>query len=348
MKFTAKTIADYLEDAKIIGNPDREITAFAKIEEGKKGTISFLANPKYYSYLYTTKSSIVIVNEDMTIDKPVFATLIVVKDAYQAFAKLLEMYAEYLYEPKIGVEKPSFIHDTASLGDNIYIGAFTYISNNVKIGDNVQIYPQVYIGENVTIGNNCILFPGTKIYHDCSIGDNCILHGGVVIGADGFGFAPNKGNQFKKVMQIGNVQIGNNVEIGANTTIDRATLGSTIIKNGVKLDNLIQIAHNVVIEENTVIAALTGISGSTKIGANCMIGGQVGMVGHIEIADEVKIAAQSGIAKAVKQKGATLLGSPAVNALDYQKSYVVFKNLPNILDEIRQLKKEINELKSAK
>ncbi len=339
MKFTAQQIADALQ-GRVDGNKDISVSSLSKIEEGKPGTLSFLANPAYEKYIYDTEASLVIVNEDFKPEKEIKTTLIRVKDAYMAFAQLLELYQQSKPQ-KTGISPKAFIADTAQVGNNVYIGEFAVIGENSVIGDNSRIYPNTTIGDNVKVGNDTTLFAGVKIYDECIIGNECTLHAGVVIGADGFGFAPQQDADFKKVPQIGNVVLEDRVEIGANTTIDRATLGSTIIKRGVKLDNLIQIAHNVVIGENTVIAAQTGISGSTKIGKNCMIGGQVGMIGHITIADEVKIAAQSGIGKSITVKGAIVEGSPAFNARDFQKSYIHFRNLDKQVKRINNLEHKI-------
>ncbi|HRV52391.1 MAG: UDP-3-O-acylglucosamine N-acyltransferase [Bacteroidetes bacterium ADurb.Bin141] len=338
MKFTAQQIAELLKGS-VEGNPQVEVSGLSKIEEGKPGTLSFLANPKYNAYIYTTKASIVIVNSAFEAENPVEATLIRVADAYKSFASLLEIYNQIVNDKK-GIEQPSFIDPSATIGKDVYIGAFAYIGKNSVVGDGVKIYPQCYVGDNVVIKDNTTLFAGCRVYSFCQIGKECNLHAGVIIGADGFGFAPNEQNNYKKVPQIGNVIIEDYVEVGAGTTIDRATLGSTIIRKGVKLDNLIQIAHNVEIGENTVIAAQTGVAGSTKIGKNCMIGGQVGIVGHLSIADGVKIAAQSGIGTSITTEGEIVQGSPAFNISDYKRTYVVFKKLP-------QLERKINELEKT-
>ena len=298
MKFTAAQIAVILE-GEVEGNPEIEVSKLSKIEEGEPESLSFLANPKYTQFIYTTKASIVIVNKIFKAEKEINSTLIRVEDAYKSFSKLLEYYNQVKMN-KTGIESPVFISKSAIYGENIYIGAFAYLGENIKIGNNTKIYPNVYIGDNVTIGDNVILFSGAKIYSDTIIGDNCVIHSSAILGADGFGFAPNEQGEFIKVPQTGNVIIEDNVDVGAATSIDRATLGSTIIRKGVKLDNHIQIAHNVEIGKNTVIAAQTGIAGSTKIGENCMIGGQVGIVGHITIGNNVKIQAQSGIGRNVK------------------------------------------------
>ncbi|WP_046745566.1 UDP-3-O-(3-hydroxymyristoyl)glucosamine N-acyltransferase [Kordia zhangzhouensis] len=339
MKFTATQIAGILE-GDIVGNPDIEVSKLSKIEEGTEGSLTFLANPKYTQYIYNTKASITIVGKDFSPEEDVATTLIKVEDAYKSFSKLLEYYNKVKLN-KVGIEQPVFISETAQYGKELYFGAFSYMGENVKIGDYVKVYPNAYIGDNVTIGNNVIIFAGAKIYSESVIGDNCVIHSGAIVGADGFGFAPNEKGEYQKVPQTGNVILEENVDIGAGTTIDRATLGSTIIRKGVKLDNQIQIAHNVEIGKNTVIAAQTGIAGSTKIGENCMIGGQVGIVGHITIGNNVRIQAQSGIGRNVKD-GETLQGSPALNYGDYNKSYVYFKNLPKLAKSINQLEKKTN------
>ena len=338
MKFTAAQIAVILE-GEVDGNPEIEVSKLSKIEEGGPESLSFLANPKYTQFIYTTKASIVIVNKIFKAEKEINSTLIRVEDAYKSFSKLLEYYNQVKMN-KTGIENPVFISKSAIYGENIYIGAFAYLGENIKIGNNTKIYPNVYIGDNVTIGDNVILFSGAKIYSDTIVGDNCVIHSSAILGADGFGFAPNEKGEFIKVPQTGNVIIEDNVDIGAATSIDRATLGSTIIRKGVKLDNHIQIAHNVEIGKNTVIAAQTGIAGSTKIGENCMIGGQVGIVGHITIGNNVKIQAQSGIGRNLKDNE-TLQGSPALPYSDYNKSYVHFKNLPKTMNRINILEKTI-------
>jgi len=339
MKFTAKQIAQILE-GDIVGNPEEEVSTLSKIEEGKKGSLTFLSNPKYNSYLYTTEASITIVNKTFELEKEVSTTLIKVENAYKSFSKLLEFYNQ-VKNNKEGREQPHFISDSAIIGNGEYIGAFAYIGNNVSIGENVKIYPNSYIGDNVTIGNDCTIFAGVKIYSETEIGNNCIFHSGVVIGSDGFGFAPNEEGEFRKVPQIGNVIIEDNVDIGASSTIDRATLGSTIIRKGVKLDNQIQVAHNVEIGKNTVIAAQTGIAGSTKVGENSMIGGQVGIAGHLTLGNNLKIQAQSGISKNLKDNE-VVQGTPAFGYSDFNKSYVYFKNLPKIVEKINKIEKEIN------
>lgn len=337
MKFTALQIANILE-GEVDGNPEIEVSKLSKIEEGESGSLTFLSNPKYTSYIYSTEASITIVDRAFSPEEKLQTTLIRVENPYKAFSKLLEYY-NMVKLNKTGVEEPVFLSKSASLGQNIYLGAFSYIGDNVQIGDNVKIFPGVYIGDNVSIGNNVIVFAGAKIYSETSIGNHCVIHSSVVLGADGFGFTPNENGEYKKVPQIGNVIIEDHVDIGAATTIDRATLGSTIIRKGVKLDNQIQIAHNVEIGENTVIAAQSGIAGSTKIGKNCMIGGQVGIAGHLVIGNGVKIQAQSGIGRNVKDNE-TLQGSPALNYGDYNKSYVHFKNFPKIIDRLNTIEKK--------
>jgi UDP-3-O-[3-hydroxymyristoyl] glucosamine N-acyltransferase len=338
LKFTAAQIAVILE-GEVEGNSEIEVSKLSKIEEGGPGSLSFLANPKYTQFIYTTKASIVIVNKIFKAEKEIHSTLIRVEDAYKSFSKLLEYYNQVKMN-KTGIESPVFISKSATYGENLYIGAFAYLGENIKIGNNTKIYPNVYIGDNVVIGDNVILFSGAKIYSDTLIGDNCVIHSSAILGADGFGFAPNEQGEFIKVPQTGNVVIEDNVDVGAATSIDRATLGSTIIRKGVKLDNHIQIAHNVEIGKNTVIAAQTGIAGSAKIGENCMIGGQVGIAGHITIGNNVKIQAQSGIGRNVKDNE-TLQGSPALPYSDYNKSYVHFKNLPKTMSRINILEKTI-------
>ncbi len=341
MEFTAKQIAELLQGT-VEGDPETKVSRLAKIEEGTPGSLTFLANPAYAPYIYDTQASIVITNNDFQLEKPVTATLVRVANAYECFAKLLEIY-NTIRRNKSGIEANAFIESSATVGKDIYAGAFCYVGKDAKIGDRVKIYPNVYIGDNCTIGDDTTLFPGVKIYSDCIIGKQVTLHSGVIVGGDGFGFQPNAENNYKKVAQIGNVIIEDHVEVGANSTIDRATLGSTIIRKGVKLDNLIQIAHNVEIGENTVIAAQTGVAGSTKIGKNCMIGGQVGIVGHIQIADGVKIAAQSGIGTSITTPNDIVQGSPAFNIGDYKRSYVMFRKLPELERKIQELQKIIRE-----
>ncbi len=345
MKFTAIQIAKIL-DGEIFGNKNVEVFSLSKIEEGEDGSLTFLSNPKYTPFIYSTKASIVIVNKDFVPEKEIETTLIKVEDAYLAFSTLLEFYSKVKSE-KLGIETPSYISESATIGTNLYLGAFSYISANVSIGDNAKIYPNVYIGDNVKIGDNAIIHAGSKIYSETIIGSNCTLHAGVILGSDGFGFVPSAEGTYNKIPQIGNVIIEDNVDIGAATTIDRATLGSTIIRKGVKLDNQIQIAHNVEIGENTVIAAQTGVAGSTKIGEHCMIGGQVGIVGHIVIGNNVKIQAQAGVGRNIKDDE-MIQGSPAMGYSDFNKSYVYFKKLPELVATINALEKDFKALNEKK
>lgn len=342
MEFKAKDIAALLQGV-IEGNQEVTVCDVSKIEEGRPNTLAFLANPKYEHYIYTTEASVVLVNKDFAPSKPVTCTLIRVESAYDAIATLLQMY-ETMHPKPTGVEHPSFIGENTIMGEKHYVGAFAYIGKNVKIGTNVKIYPHAYIGDGVRIGNDTTINAGVKIYQGCIIGNSCIVHAGTVIGADGFGFAP-AGSTYKKIPQIGNVILEDNVEIGANTCIDRATMGSTVIKQGVKLDNLIQIAHNVIVGENTVIAAQTGVAGTAKIDPNCMIGGQVGIVGHLTIGAGSRIAAQSGIGNSTEENS-VIQGSPAFAVGKYQKSYVLFRKLPDLYKQLNELEKEIKRLKS--
>lgn len=343
MQFSAQQIAGLLQGT-IEGNAEVTVSNLSKIEEGKQGTLSFLANPLYTPYIYDTNASIVIVNKSLKLEKPVKSTctLIRVEDAYGSFATLLEMYNQIKLN-KTGIEQPSHISASAKVGTDCYVGAFAYIGENVKIGNNVKIYPQCYIGDNTTIGDNTVLFAGVKIYHDCVIGKDCTIHASSVVGSDGFGFAPNSENNYKKVPQIGNVIIEDHVEIGSNTSIDRATLGSTIIRKGAKLDNLIQIAHNVEIGENTVMAGGSFVAGSTKIGKNVMMGGQAGVIGHLKIADGVKIAGQSGVGNNIEKEGEIVQGSPAFAIGDYKRSYVLFRGLQKLNDRIRELELKLKK-----
>lgn len=342
---TAKELAAVIH-GKVQGNPEVLVDGLSKIEEGTPGSLSFLAHPKYLNYLYTTQSSVIILNEDFVLEQavPSTCTLILVKDARETFSGLINFYAQKIIPEKTGIESPVFIGENTSIDGVSYLGALSYIGKNVKLGKNVKVYPGVYIGDHVVIGDETIIYPGVKIYDRTEIGGHCILQAGAIIGSDGFGFAPNQENNYQKIQHIGNVIIEDYVEIGANTTIDKATIGNTRICKGVKLDNLIQVAHNVSIGENTVIAAQTGIAGSTKIGKNCMIGGQVGIVGHLTIADGTKIAAQSGVGSDVAKAGVILQGSPAYEIGDYKRSYVLFKNLPSLKKEVDELKKELKSL----
>jgi UDP-3-O-[3-hydroxymyristoyl] glucosamine N-acyltransferase len=342
MKFKAQMIASFLK-GEIDGNPEAEVENIAKIEEGRPGTLSFLSNPKYEKYIYETQSSIVLVNKDFKPEKPVQATLIRVENAYEAFASLLELYQQAKPQ-KTGVHNLASVREDAILGENVYVGDFTVIESKARIGNNAKIYPQVYIGEGAEIGEGCILYAGVKVYEGCKIGKNCIIHSGAVIGADGFGFAPQADKSYKKIPQIGIVVLGDNVEIGANTCIDRATMGATIIANGVKLDNLIQIAHNVEVGENTAMAAQTGIAGSAKIGKNNVFAGQVAVVGHISIGNDVKIGGQSGIMKDVKD-GELLQGAPAINFKDFWKAVAIFNKLPDLRYQVMQHERDLKDLK---
>jgi UDP-3-O-[3-hydroxymyristoyl] glucosamine N-acyltransferase len=342
MKVTAKELA-YLLQGDIVGNEEVSIDSISKIDQSQPNTLSFLANPKYEEYIYTCLSAIVLVSKDFAPKQDITATLIKVADPYAAFTFLLEKYAEQSTNKK-GIEQPSFIADSAVLGTDIYIGAFAYISAGVEVGNHTKVFPNVYIGEGVVIGENCIIYPGVNIYYGCKIGDNCIVHAGTVIGADGFGHAPQADGTYKKIPQTGNVVIESHVEIGANTTIDRATIGSTIIRKGVKLDNLIQVAHNADIGENTVIAAQTGVSGSTTIGSNCMIGGQVGFVGHIKVAEGSKIGAQSGIMNEIKESNKAWIGSPIYEIKQSFKMQAVYRNLPDLQSRVNELERLVKEL----
>ncbi len=339
MKFTAEQIAGIL-DGEVVGNPNAEVYKLSKIEEGTEGALTFLSNPKYTNFIYTTKASITIVNNTFIPEDTLTTTLIKVEDAYGAFTKLLEFY-DQAKGNKTGIEQPSVISENVKYGENLYLGSFSYIGANVTIGNNVKIYPNCFIGDNSIIGDNVSIFAGAKIYSETEIGNNCDIYSGVIIGSDGFGFAPNADGTFTKIPQIGNVIIEDNVDIGSCTTIDRATMGSTIIRKGVKLDNHIQIGHNVEIGENTVIAAQSGVAGSTKIGKNCMIGGQVGIGGHLKIGNNVGIQGQSGVSKNLKD-GEMVKGTPAFNIADYNKALVHFKNLSKIVAELEKLKKIIN------
>lgn len=338
MEFTALQIAGLL-NGTVEGDPEVKVSNLSKIEEGLPGTMTFLANPRYTPHLYTTKATIVVVNNDFPVTQPVTATLIRVADAYSSFARLLEMF-HAMNSGKKGISQQAFIAPSASPGENAYVGEFSVIGEHVKIGKDVKVYPQVFIGDNVTIGDGCTFYPGVKVYHNCVIGNNCTFHSGVVIGSDGFGFAPQQDNNYQKIPQVGNVIIEDYVEIGSNTTIDRATLGSTIIRHGVKLDNLIQVGHNAEIGENTVIAAQAGISGSTKIGKNCMIGGKVGIVGHITIADNVKIGAGSGVERSITKEGTIVLGAPAIEIGKARKNFIHWRNLDEIVKTVYRLEKE--------
>jgi len=344
MEFTAQQIADFL-GGEIQGNPSVKVHTFSKIEEGEPGTLSFLSNPKYNQYIYDCKSSIVLVNRDFQPEKEVKATLILVEDAYQSLARLMSL-VDQTKPKKTGISPLACVSSTAKIGENAYIAPFVYIGENVTIGKNAMLHPHSCIEDGSKLGENVTLFSGVKIYNDCVIGNNCILHAGSIIGSDGFGFAPTEDGSYNKIPQMGNVVIEDNVEIGANTVIDRATLGSTFIRKGIKLDNLIQIAHNVEIGENTVIAAQTGVSGSTKIGKHCILAGQVGIAGHLNIADGTIFGAQAGVAKSVKAPNQIFQGTPSVPLSIFQRSSVVYKNLPEIQKTIFELQKQIQDLEN--
>ena len=331
MNFTAGQIADQL-NGTVVGNRDVDINTLSKIEEGKKGSLTFLANPKYTEFIYSTDASATIVSNDFEPTEKITTTLIKVKDPYSSFTTILELFNDDKSK-RSGISDKSDIDKSSTISKSTYVGSYTTIGKNSIVGDNCVIDNQVFIGDNVKIGNNCKIYPGTKILNDTIIGNSCIIHSSCSIGSDGFGFAPNDDGTYKKIPQTGNVVIGNNVEIGSNSTIDRATIGSTIIKDGVKLDNQIQIAHNVEIGENTAIAAQSGIAGSTKIGKNCMIGGQVGIIGHLKIGDNVKIQAQAGVTSDV-ESNARITGTPAISYMNYNKSYIHFKNLSEIVKKI--------------
>lgn len=348
MEFSARDIAQLVEGA-VEGDPGSRVHKLCKIEEGEPGALSFLANPQYTEYIYDTKASIVIVGKDFEAKRslPDSLTLIRVEDPYRSFAQLLEHYEQMRSSDEKGIEEPYYSRNEPEIGDSPYIGAFTYFGKNVRIGDRVKIHPHCFIGDDVVIGNDSVIGTGCRLQRDTVIGERCTLHSGVVLGSDGFGFAPNDQETYNKVTQTGNVILEDGVEIGANCTIDRATLGSTIIREGVKLDNLIQVAHNVEIGKHTVIAAQTGIAGSTRIGEYCMIGGQVGIIGHLRIADRVKIAAQSGIGNNIDEEGSIVQGSPAFNVGDQKRSYVVFRQLPELKQKIQELEATIKELKQT-
>jgi len=346
MTFPASQIA-LLVNGKVEGNPDASVNSFGKIEEAKEGQLTFFSNPKYEEYLYKTNASIILINEDFELKQPVAAILIRVPDAYTAFATLLTKYQEIVQQQLAGIQQPSYIAQTASYGDNVFVGAFAYIGENVKIGSNTKIFPNTFIGDNVIIGNNCTIDPGVKIYHDCKIGNHVNILAGTVIGSDGFGFAPQPDGTFVKIPQLGNVIIEDHVDIGANATIDRATVGSTIIKSGAKLDNLIQIAHNVEVGNYTVIAAQAGISGSTKIGKGVLIGGQAGIVGHIQLGDGAKVNAQSGVSKSI-EPGKTVTGSPAYDYTAALRSQAIARNLPEMERRIKELEALVKQLMEEK
>ncbi|HAH23211.1 MAG TPA: UDP-3-O-(3-hydroxymyristoyl)glucosamine N-acyltransferase [Prolixibacteraceae bacterium] len=342
MEFKAQNIADFL-GGTVEGDANATVSGVAKIEEAKPGTLAFLANPKYNKYIYETQATIVLVNQGFELEAPVKATLIRVPDAYKAFASLLELYQQ-AKGSKSGIENPSFIDASATVGQDLYLGAFAYIGKNVQIGNHVKIYPQVYVGDNTRIGDDSILYSGVKIYEDTVIGQGVIIHAGAVIGADGFGFAPTEDGTYQKVPQVGNVVLEDHVEIGANTTIDCATMGSTIIRKGTKIDNLVQIAHNVEVGENTVMAALTGIAGSTKIGHNCRFGGHVGVAGHLNIGDQVNLGAMSGVSHNIKSDMTVLL-APAMEIGQAARVTAVYRNLPKLREQVLDLAKQVAQIK---
>lgn len=342
MEFTAKQIAAYLS-GEIEGDPNTIVTNIARIEEGASGMLSFLSNPKYTPYIYDTKSSIVIVNNDFVAERPIMATLIRVENAYSSFAQLLVLYQQHIQNSKEGISELAVIGKGSTYGAHFFAGEFVSIGENVTIGENVKIHPQVYIGDNCQIGDNTIVYAGVKLYADTQIGKSVTIHSGAVIGADGFGFAPNSDNEYNKVPQIGNVILEDYVDIGANATIDRATIGSTIIRRGVKLDNMVHVAHNVEIGENTVIAAQTGISGSTKIGRDCMFGGQVGIAGHLHIADKVKLGAQTGVGQNLRKEGEIYLGSPSSPAKEYKRWLIHTHRVEQLTKRIEELERLLKE-----
>jgi len=341
MEFKVKDIASLL-NGTVEGDGEIKLHNISKIDQGVPGTLTFLSNPAYTKYIYSTEASVVLVSRDFHPEGDLACTLIRVDDPYTALAELLNLYQQ-LTPVKIGIEQPSFISPSAKTGTDIYLGAFAYISDNVIIGNNVKIYPHVYLGDNVEVGDNTILYSGVKIYHDCKVGAGCILHSGAVVGADGFGFAPNNQGPFTKIAQVGNVILEDLVEVGANTAIDRATMGSTILRRGVKLDNLIQIAHNVEISENTVMAGQSGVAGSSKVGKNCMIGAQVGISGHLTIGDNVKIGGQAGVMTNVADNS-TVIGSPIQDHKDFMRSMAIFRRLPQLSGDVSDLKKWMKKM----
>ncbi len=343
MVFTAQQIAGFV-GGEVEGDINASVTTFAKIEEGKAGALSFLANPQYEHYIYETESSIVLVNRDFAPQQPVKATLVRVDNAYEAVAKLLQLY-ESMQQKKTGVSEQAYISPSAKIGENCYIAPFAYVGDNCVVGNGCSLYPHVVLGDNVTVGDDCLFYPNVTVYHDCKIGNRVTLHAGCVIGADGFGFAPTP-NGYDKIPQIGIVTIEDDVEIGANACVDRSTMGSTIVHKGVKLDNMVQIAHNVEVGANTVMSAQVGVAGSAKIGEWCMFGGQVGVAGHISVGDRTFVGAQAGVTgnRMVKNGNCTIQGSPAIDQKNFARSSAAYKNLPELLAEVRELKKRIDEL----
>lgn len=339
MEFTVSQVAELL-NGKVEGDGSLKVSRLDKIQEGKPGSISFLSNLKYEPFLYTTNASAVIVQEDLKPSKTITTTLIRVKDAYSGFTQLLEAYAMMIREDKKGVEQPSYMEESSTMGENGYRAAFSYIGKNTNIGKNVKIHAHAVIGDEVTIGDNCTIHAGAKVLNQCKIGDNCEIHSNAVIGSDGFGFAPQEDGTYKNIPQLGNVILEDRVSIGAGTTIDRATMGSTIIRKGAKIDNLVQIAHNVIIGENTVIASQAGISGSTEVGKNCIIAGKAGLIGHLKIASKTTIGANTGISKSISEEGTTILGYMGFDIKDFLKSYAVFKKLPELQNKVKDLEKK--------
>lgn len=346
MVFTAQQIASFV-GGEVEGNPNASVTTFAKIEEGVPGALSFLANPQYEQYIYNTKSSVVLVNKDFHLKSAVETTLVRVDNAYESVAKLLTLY-ESMKQKKTGVSDKAYISPTAKIGEDCYVAPFAYIGDNVVVGNGTTVHPNAVICDNASVGEDCIIYPNVTIYHDCKIGNRVILHAGAVIGADGFGFAPTA-NGYDKIPQIGIVTIEDDVEIGANTCVDRSTMGTTIIRKGVKLDNLVQIAHNVDVGSHTVMSAQVGVAGSCKIGEWCMLGGQVGVAGHITVGDRTYAGAQSGIpgGRMIKNGNCTVMGYPAIEQKNFARSAAVYKNLPELVAQVNELKKEIEELKKT-
>lgn len=340
MEISIEQVAQLIE-GKVEGDGKVNVSRLEKIEEATTGSIAFLANPKYTPYLYTTQASAVIVKSDFEPEKEFVTNLIRVDDPYSSFAKLLEAYQQMTAKVKVGTENPSFQSDSSSIGENVYLGAFSYLGDDTKIGNNVKIYPNSYIGDDVEIGDNTIIYAGVKIYGNCKVGSNCVLHSGVVVGSDGFGYAPQEDGTYKAIPQTGNVIIEDAVDIGANTTIDCATMGSTIIRSGAKIDNLVQLAHNVDVGKNTAIASQAGISGSAKIGQNCQIGGQAGITGHLSLADKTIIGPQAGVPKTISEEGKVWFGSPIMEHRDFLKASIILRNLPNLIQRVKELEKKV-------
>ncbi|MBO3698657.1 UDP-3-O-(3-hydroxymyristoyl)glucosamine N-acyltransferase [Roseivirga sp. E12] len=340
MEISIEQVAQLI-DGKVDGDGNINVNRLEKIEEATAGSIAFLANPKYTPYLYSTQASAVIVKNDFVAEKEYSTNLIRVEDPYSSFAKLLEAYQQMTAIVKTGVEQPSFQSETSTVGEQVYLGAFSYLGDGAKLGNNVKIYPNTYLGDNVEIGDNTIIYAGVKIYANCKVGANCVIHSGVVIGSDGFGFAPQEDGTYKSIPQTGNVIIEDNVDIGANTTIDCATMGSTIIKSGAKIDNLVQIAHNVEVGKNTAIASQAGLSGSAKIGENCQIGGQAGITGHLTLANRTIIGPQAGVPKTISEEGKVWFGSPIMEHRDFLRMSVTLRNLPNVIQRVKELEKKL-------